>query len=1067
MKKIFSKFLMTVLVLTLVLSIAACSSTNVEITPVSPLDSYKVTITNGSGSGTYNEGSSVTIKATIEEDEVFDGWYDGDTLVSSEVEYTFTVSADVSYEAVVSAKYANLTITGGGYEQTSGLTSTTVEIGQEVTVVADDNYTTKAFDYFMIGDEKVTANPYVYTATADDVTISTIYKETKCYVFVDGGLLNGAEQTTVTYFEPGTEITISFEATLYDAGYFYSWYTENDGVQTQLSRDSSYTFEVNQSMYIYANLVTGYSLEVTSGTITSTDSYIVENGEVSSSAVQSSATLFEDASTTITYVAKDGETQGFRSWYMYNALGEIETLSYESSYTFVAKDDMQIFAEIGDATHYDVAVTGGAISGYEGSTLEMLNGREVTVTATEPTDSTMIFQGWKDGSTNIDGTDIVLTFDTSYTFTVTEDVDLVASYAKKIVVPETVSGSYTQTRGDSLSTITLTNGIWSWGENGTNAQYGELLTFPKLGTTNGALDIANVDGITMYFYAGADDARDRYVATATVTKVTSPYTTYTSTDDCKVYFNSSAALATYTPTSTNQYMFEFNGLYGEKAILFGLAWNNGTGGSTTIQAGTGRDIWLAMNDVISNYDDYGNYYAAMQLVGAEGYEDSDITSCARVAMTNLGTKSWDEVAYGDVSPEITTYDLTIDGSTVAVAEGTEYTLTLPTKEGYSYEWSVTSGGVTIVDNKFTMPANDVVITSIETKDTYTITDTTGTGGTIAFSSDTAQYGDTVTVTVTPDTDYELISLAVVDNDNIVLTQDETDSSKYTFTMPSGNISILAKFQVIGLTATVTVSGGTITDYEGSEASIGVGAEATVVATAGADGEIFQGWTDADGNFLTIEESYTFEVAEDVSLTASYSKNIAITEDYDWDETFRYGLSGTTWYLEFLRYYDQVSTYHGIFEEVDNLDYITMYIYTDPTDPSTYVGKFYVTCDTTRTGAIVTGDATKGQQISTCRFWADSDEIIYTNPDEIYLTDETDSVAWGVNFPTGSGVYVSQATGYAFLESVIAGYSSSTNYYFAMQLCTDSTEYSDSIIYPCSTIYLNESSPNTDNNKFEA
>ena len=65
------------------------------------------------------------------------------------------------------------------------------------------------------------------------------------------------------------------------------------------------------------------------------------------------------------------------------------------------------------------------------------------------------------------------------------------------------------------------------------------------------------------------------------------------------------------------------------------------------------------------------------------------------------------------------------------------------------------------------------------------------------------------------------------------------------------------------TTKVTVNGGTGEDfYE-------IGSKATVVAAAPAEGKRFKHWQDANGNILSTNASYTFTVAENMSLTAVY------------------------------------------------------------------------------------------------------------------------------------------------------------------------------------------------------
>ena len=79
---------------------------------------------------------------------------------------------------------------------------------------------------------------------------------------------------------------------------------------------------------------------------------------------------------------------------------------------------------------------------------------------------------------------------------------------------------------------------------------------------------------------------------------------------------------------------------------------------------------------------------------------------------------------------------------------------------------------------------------------------------------------------------------------------------------NGNEIADLKIAKIGTTK-VTVNGGTGEDfYE-------IGSKATVVAAAPAEGKRFKHWQDANGNILSTNASYTFTVAENMSLTAVY------------------------------------------------------------------------------------------------------------------------------------------------------------------------------------------------------
>ncbi len=67
--------------------------------------SYKVSVDYNyggtvSGSGTFKLGETATVKATADTGYSFDGWYDGNTKVSSDAVYTFTVTENRSLKAI-------------------------------------------------------------------------------------------------------------------------------------------------------------------------------------------------------------------------------------------------------------------------------------------------------------------------------------------------------------------------------------------------------------------------------------------------------------------------------------------------------------------------------------------------------------------------------------------------------------------------------------------------------------------------------------------------------------------------------------------------------------------------------------------------------------------------------------------------------------------------------------------------------------------------------------------------------------------------------------------------------
>ena len=169
-----------------------------------------------------------------------------------------------------------------------------------------------------------------------------------------------------------------------------------------------------------------------------------------------------------------------------------------------------------------------------------------------------------------------------------------------------------------------------------------------------------------------------------------------------------------------------------------------------------------------------------------------------------------------VIPTVYTVTVSNDGngtgtaSPSAAAAGMEIALTAAPNKGYHFkQWQVISGGVTITNNKFAMPAGDVEIKAIFEKNTptgpigpigpigpgtatYPITIQSGKNGGVTASHKSASKGALVTLTVTPDKGYVLETLNVLDQNGkaLPLTQ---QNGKYGFTMPASAVTVKATF----------------------------------------------------------------------------------------------------------------------------------------------------------------------------------------------------------------------------------------------------------------------------------
>ena len=126
-------------------------------------------------------------------------------------------------------------------------------------------------------------------------------------------------------------------------------------------------------------------------------------------------------------------------------------------------------------------------------------------------------------------------------------------------------------------------------------------------------------------------------------------------------------------------------------------------------------------------------------------------------------------------------------SPVVVEENTAFDSTItPTKDWYLFDWWYT-------DEQLTTAYNNNVIntaTSLYAKwsTVYTVTISQANGWTISSDKTTAKEWDTVTLTATPNSNYNFTSWSVKDADD-----NEITVTNNSFTMPAGNVTVSATF----------------------------------------------------------------------------------------------------------------------------------------------------------------------------------------------------------------------------------------------------------------------------------
>jgi len=208
-RKLFSFFIFTLLFL-----LISCTNSEAK--------NYSITVTNGTGSGTYENGASVTIQTEVPEYKVFEYWECDGENVSKENPYTFTASKNQTFTAIFKAEQAVVTV---NYGTGSG----TYDKGSAVTLSATVP-TNKEFDYWAVSGNSISSeNPYTFTVT-EDITITAMFKKMKSEITVVNGTGGGSvtKNSTITITADKAPTNMVFD------------YWECDG--ENVSTSSVYTF---------------------------------------------------------------------------------------------------------------------------------------------------------------------------------------------------------------------------------------------------------------------------------------------------------------------------------------------------------------------------------------------------------------------------------------------------------------------------------------------------------------------------------------------------------------------------------------------------------------------------------------------------------------------------------------------------------------------------------------------------------------------------------------------------------------------------------------------------------
>ena len=405
---------------------------------------YNITVsanpTNGgsvTGGGTYNQGQSCTVTATANSGFTFTNWTENGSVVSTQANYTFTVTGNRTLVANFQAQTQSYTITVSANPANGGTVSGggTYQQGQSCTVSA-----TPASGYTFLrwtenGTQVSTNANYTFTVTSNRSLVAQFQSQPQNYNIsvsanpTDGGTVSGGGT-----YQQGQSCTVSATPA---TGYNFVKWTENG---TQVSTNANYTFTVTGNRTLVAQFE-GQSY------------YIATSSNPSIGGTTSGNGIYHYGET-CTVTATPAQGYEFVNW---KENGSV--VSTDASYSFTVNNGRNLIANFALQT-FEIMTSvepaeGGTVTG--GGTYNY--GEEVTIVV--ETNEDWAFVNWTENGT-------VVSEDKTFTFIATANRNFVANlmYTEGIgeqglhtlvIYPNPVNDKLTVEAEDAIGTVEIYN----------------------------------------------------------------------------------------------------------------------------------------------------------------------------------------------------------------------------------------------------------------------------------------------------------------------------------------------------------------------------------------------------------------------------------------------------------------------------------------------------------------------------------------------------------------------------------------------------------------------------------